>query len=82
LDLDGKKILGGFHWKLAIPQKLDGGIQMDEGLYFEIVAIIYIQLAPDSILCDSFGVAVRVASPAVQGIVVTRGMALAFWMYM
>jgi hypothetical protein len=28
--------------------------------------------------CDSFGVAARVASPAVQGIVVTRDMALAF----
>jgi hypothetical protein len=28
--------------------------------------------------CDSFGVAARVASPAVQGIVATRGMTLAF----
>ena len=36
-----------------------------------------IQLAPDS-LCDSFGVAGRVAFPAVQGIVATIGMALAF----
>jgi hypothetical protein len=34
----------------------------------------YIQIQ----LCDSFGVAARVASPAIQGIVATRGMALAF----
>jgi hypothetical protein len=31
-DLDGKKkILGGFHWKLAILWNLDGWIQMVEG---------------------------------------------------
>jgi hypothetical protein len=41
LDLDGKKILGGFHWKLAILRNLDGGIQMIEGHYFEIVTTIY-----------------------------------------
>jgi hypothetical protein len=32
-------------------------------------------------LCNSFGVAARMISPEVQGIVVTRDMALAFWMY-
>jgi hypothetical protein len=40
-DLDGKKILRGFHWKLAILWNLDGGIQMVEGHYFEIVSTIY-----------------------------------------
>jgi hypothetical protein len=36
-----------------------------------------IQLDPDQ-LCDSFGVAARIASPAVQGVVAIRGMALDF----
>jgi hypothetical protein len=27
-DFGGKKILGGFHWKLAIHWNLDGRIQM------------------------------------------------------
>jgi hypothetical protein len=40
-DLDGKKILHGFHWKLAILWNLDGGIQMVEGHYFKIVSTIY-----------------------------------------
>ena len=40
-DLDGKKILRGFHWKLVILQNLDGGIQMAEGHYFKIVSTIY-----------------------------------------
>jgi hypothetical protein len=40
-DLDGKKILRGFHWKLAILQNLDGGIQMVEGHYFKIISNIY-----------------------------------------
>jgi hypothetical protein len=40
-DLDGKKILRGFHWKLAILRNLDGGIQMVEGHYFKIFWTIY-----------------------------------------
>jgi hypothetical protein len=40
-DLDRKKILRGFHWKLAILRNLDGGIQMVEGHYFKIVSTIY-----------------------------------------
>jgi hypothetical protein len=40
-DLDGEKILRGFHWKLAILGNLDGGIQMVEGHYFKIVSTIY-----------------------------------------
>jgi hypothetical protein len=41
-DLGGKKkILDVFHWKLAIPQNLDGGIQMVEGHYFKIVSTIH-----------------------------------------
>ena len=86
-DLDGKKILRGFHWKLAILRNLDGGIQMVEGHYFKIVWTIFssnwnsISLFLIS-LCNSFGVAAIVASPSVQGIVVARDMALAFWIYM
>jgi hypothetical protein len=41
LELGGKKLLGGFHWKLAILCNLDGGIQMVEGHYVRIVSIIY-----------------------------------------
>jgi hypothetical protein len=41
LDLDGKKILRGFQWKLAILRNLDGGIQMVEGHYFKFVSTIY-----------------------------------------
>jgi hypothetical protein len=40
-DLDGKKILHGFHWQLAILQNLDGGIQMVKGHYFKIVSTTY-----------------------------------------
>jgi hypothetical protein len=41
LDLDGKKITGGFHWKYAILRNVDGGLQMVEGHSFEIVPTIY-----------------------------------------
>jgi hypothetical protein len=40
-DLDGKKILCGFHRKLAILRNLDGEIQLVEGHYFKIVSTIY-----------------------------------------
>jgi hypothetical protein len=41
-----------------------------------------IQLAPDFIMQLIWFVAARVTSPSVQGIVVTRDMALVFWIYM
>jgi hypothetical protein len=44
---------------------------MVEGHYFKIFQLK---------LCDSLGVAARVVSPAVQRIVVTRDMALVWWL--
>jgi hypothetical protein len=40
-DLDRKKILRGFHCKIAILRDLDGGIQIVEEHYFEIISTIY-----------------------------------------
>jgi hypothetical protein len=37
----GRKILHGFHRKLAILRNLDGEIQIDEGHYFKIIATTY-----------------------------------------
>jgi hypothetical protein len=85
-DLDGKKILRGFQCKLAILRNLDDGIQMVEGHYFKIVSTIYSSnwnsISSRFHRAAHFGVTARVASPSVQEIVVTRDMALAFWIYM
>jgi hypothetical protein len=50
---------------------------MVDGHYFEIGTTVH-SSNWDSPLCDSFGVVARVASPAVQRIIATRGMAFAF----
>jgi hypothetical protein len=61
---------------------LDGVIQMVEGHYFKIVSTIYSSnwnWISSGFMRLIWGVTARVASPAVQGIVVTRDMASAFW---
>jgi hypothetical protein len=65
-----------FTGSFVIPGNLDVGIQMVEKHYFKSFRSFTL---PRISLCYSFGVAARVTSPAVQGIVVTRDLALTFF---